>query len=87
MNLEQEATEFSKNVTSSYENLDDVVKVVSIVGFISGANSKWVQAEKIKAQIELLKNIHERDGETALWQIPIKQVNLELQLKELENGN
>jgi hypothetical protein len=28
--------------------------------FIAGANSKWVQAEKIKAQIEVLENLSAR---------------------------
>jgi len=52
--LEEEARNVLKEkekVGYSYEYYD---------GFIAGANSKWVQAEKIKAQIDILKLAHLR---------------------------
>lgn len=49
--LEEEARNVLKEkekVGYSYEYYD---------GFIAGANSKWVQAEKIKAQIDALREV------------------------------
>jgi len=48
MTLEEEAIQHTFKDNLSWEN--DYAKDA----FISGANSKWVQAEKIKAQIEVI---------------------------------
>jgi hypothetical protein len=57
-------------------------------GFIAGANSKWVQAEKIKAQIEVLKLTHLRlsvEGIDKVDDTMVFTINeLEKQLKQLE---
>lgn len=57
--------------------------------FIAGANSKWVQAEKIKAQIDILKLAHLRlsvEGIDKADDTMVFTVNeLEQQLKELED--
>jgi len=45
--LEQEAEEYAKTLVG--------IDVHAKKDFIAGANSKWVQAEKIKAQIEVLE--------------------------------
>ena len=55
--------------------------------FIAGATSKYVQAEKIKAQILILKNVQkvmEMNGEYAP-EISNEINELNEQLKELEN--
>jgi hypothetical protein len=53
-------------------------------GFIAGANSKWVQAEKIKAQIDCwekaLKIIPREDEDSILLLVK----KLKQQLKQLE---
>ena len=75
--LEQEASKAHEDFYNG-----EITSVIDV--FIAGANSKWVQAEKIKAQIELLKSIPE-DSETALWILAKKQLDLEEQLKQLED--
>jgi hypothetical protein len=52
---------------------------------IENYKDQELQKENIKAQIEILSNINKQDGETALWQISIRQVKLEQQLKDLED--
>jgi hypothetical protein len=47
--LEQEAEEYAKTLVG--------IDVHAKKDFIAGANSKWVQAEKIKAQIEIYESI------------------------------
>jgi DNA-binding transcriptional MerR regulator len=59
----------------------------SYLDFIAGANSKYVQIEKIKAQIELLESLPKNDDDNVLWHIAMKQVKLEQQLKQLEDEN
>jgi len=56
-------------------------------GFIAGANSKWVQAEKIKAKIELMEMLDERiykKSGSRFWNETYR--NLQQQLKQLEDG-
>jgi uncharacterized membrane protein YgaE (UPF0421/DUF939 family) len=48
--------------------------------FIAGANSKWVQFEKIKAQIEVLKEAYNKPSQTMNM-----LVDLEQQLKQLSD--
>jgi hypothetical protein len=52
--LEQECENFTQTVSAETEPINSLVKSATIVGFMAGVNSKWVQVEKIKAQIELL---------------------------------
>lgn len=79
MNLEQEAKEYAKSLTKNETYMTYLVNAVMF-----GANSKSVQIEKIKTQIEVLENV---DGEhyrvRPIWEV-IKE--LEQELKELENG-
>lgn len=73
--LEEEARNVLKEkekVGYSYEYYD---------GFIAGANSKWVQAERIKAQIEMLYTCIELTDTG----IRNKANELEQQLKQLED--
>lgn len=50
--LEQEAEEYAEKENAGQKGqFFDFAKL----DFIAGANSKWVQAEKIKAQIEVLE--------------------------------
>ena len=82
--LEQEAQEYFDN-NIFCDGITPFEEDISKRCFIAGANSKWVQAEKINAQLQILKSIPENDGETALWHIAMKQVKLEQQLKQLED--
>jgi hypothetical protein len=93
--LEEEANEYAKNDnTKSYDFCNQTL----VDAFESGANSKWVQAEKIKAQIEVLKPIvaegyklkaHHNNSE---WKKQLelseqKLIELRQQLKQLEDDN
>ena len=56
------------------------------------SKSKWVQAEKIKAQIEILEEIHtwsvsNRQDDATLYAVRMKITSLHRQLKDLVNGN
>lgn len=79
-NLEQEAKEYSveqNKLKGFYVDLDES-KVYSQKDFIAGANSKWVQAEKIKAQMECLNRAKDLDIQTVY-------LELKKQLKQLED--
>jgi hypothetical protein len=52
--LEQEAEEYSQ----SYDECDIWIQGVAKECYIAGANSKWVESEKIKAQIEILEGVN-----------------------------
>ena len=52
--------------------------------FTAGANSKFVQIEKIKAQINVLKEISNTGKEDLYGKLKIKVFNLQQQLKKLE---
>jgi hypothetical protein len=55
--LEQEAQEhFDNNIFC--DGITPFEEDISKRCFIAGANSKWVQAEKIKAQIEVLTGLY-----------------------------
>jgi hypothetical protein len=74
MTLEEEAREYANKYTEdSYFQAHE--------SFLAGANSKWVQAEKIKAQIEMLYTCIELTDTG----IRNKANELEQQLKELED--
>ena len=75
MDLNKEAEEYAnKNVTKSLH-----------AAYVEGAtNSKYVQAEKIKAQIEVLKNIDVPMTGYVTTQIYSKIEELRKNLKELE---
>jgi len=86
--LKEEAEHYSECHQDVSEELGKYL--VSAV-FQDGANSKWVQAEKIKAQIEVLKLAHLRlsvEGMDKANDTMIFTINeLEQQLKQLENGS
>jgi len=48
--LEEEAADYAENVSNLVPG--------PYIDFIAGANSKWVQAEKIKAQIDILNSFY-----------------------------
>jgi hypothetical protein len=75
MDLNKEAEEYAnKNVTKSLH-----------AAYVEGAtNSKYVQAEKIKAKIEVLKNIDVPMTGYVTTQIYSKIEELRKNLKELE---
>lgn len=75
--LEEEAKKFQDTNYLPYDK--DI--------FIAGANSKWVRAEKIKAQIEILNEIRGGFNTDNRFYIDYKIEQLEQQLKELENEN
>jgi hypothetical protein len=55
MNLEKEALEYAVSVYEGEKK--DVYENSSRLDFIAGATSKWVKAEKIKAQIEAVRAV------------------------------
>lgn len=76
--LEQEAEYYAQY---SEEIADRIARA-----YRAGANSKWVQAEKIKAQIELMKELYENSyikSGSEFWKK--KFTELEQQLKQLED--
>lgn len=66
------------------ENTNEFKSVLN--GFIAGANSKWAQAEKIKAQIEILNKlqVHFQDG-IGFEVFESYMEPLQQKLKEIEN--
>lgn len=89
--LEQEAEEYSRN------EWEDLYSQIGITGaergwetkddFIAGANSKWVQAEKIKAQIEILELHIEHPTKPGYKRHDVldRIKSLKVQLKQLED--
>lgn len=66
---------------------DESIKPYVVNDFIAGANSKWVQAQKIKAQIEILESHIEHPRKTGYKRHDIIDTikKLNKQLKELED--
>jgi hypothetical protein len=56
MTLEEEAIKYAVSVYKGSQK--DVYENSSRLDFIAGANSKWVQHEKIQIQIDVLKHIN-----------------------------
>jgi len=88
--LEKEAEEYARKVWGIYydEQYPDAAIVKTngestLDDFIAGANSKYVQREKIKAQIEILSIIQQPNGDMLGNKIKLKIEELEQQLKEL----
>lgn len=78
--LEQEAEEYAE-----FGKTNSKWQPIVQNAFIAGASSKWVQAEKIKVQIELIEELKTgvyNLGATAWYQTKLK---LEQQLKQLED--
>ena len=79
--LEEEAREWYSNTR--------IFDTGPLNAFIAGANSKWIQAERIKAQIEVLKLAHLRlsvEGIDKANATMVSTINeLEQQLKQLED--
>jgi hypothetical protein len=70
-----------------YGNLENGIGADRRSIFIAGANSKWVKAEKIKAQIEIMEMLDERiykKSGSRFWNETYR--NLQQQLKQLEDG-
>ena len=81
--LEQEAEEYAEKENAGQKGqFFDFAKL----DFIAGANSKWVQAEKIKAQIEILTGLYENSyikSGREFWKKKFEE--LEQKLKQLED--
>jgi hypothetical protein len=89
--LEKEAKEYAKELIEAKVIEDHQSGWMESVYLYITRNSKWVQAEKIKAQIEVLKLAHLRlsvEGIDKVDDTMIFTINeLEQQLKQLENGS
>ena len=76
--LEEEAADYAENVSNLVPG--------PYIDFIAGANSKWVQAEKIKAQIEIVKAIGDLGNIPTLYgELKMTLIALNKQLKDLED--
>jgi hypothetical protein len=68
---------------------DDSLKPYVINDFIAGANSKWVQAEKIKAQISenesVLEMLKVHGNDSSKFRVSMRIDQLRQQLKQLED--
>jgi hypothetical protein len=89
--LEKEAKEYAKELIEARVIEDHQSGWMESVYLYITRNSKCVQAEKIKAQIEVLKLAHLRvsvEGIDKVDDTMIFTINeLEQQLKQLENGS
>ena len=89
--LEKEAKEYAKELIEAKVIEDHQSGWMESVYLYITRNSKCVQAEKIKAQIEVLKLAHLRlsvEGIDKVDDTMIFTINeLEQQLKQLENGS
>ena len=93
MDLNKEAEEYAKKSVESKKHLDlDLDTEIWILGasfcsFQEGANSKYVQAKILQAQIDVLKSIRTVGFEEAFVCLEIynKVKELEQQLKQLED--
>jgi len=83
--LEQESQEYFDNYIFC-DGITPFEEDISKRCFIAGTNSKYAQAEKIKAQIELMKELYENSyikSGSEFWKKNFEK--LEQQLNELEN--
>ena len=86
MDLNKEAEEYKKSTVNKMS--------IEKTAFIAGANSKYVQAKILQAQIDVLKEIDEQKTtgpeHNAFYDLIDMKNNkihhLEQQLKQLENG-
>jgi hypothetical protein len=88
--LEQEAKEYAIELLSKMVDRKTAVILESYAqtDFIAGANSKYVQAEKIKTQIEIYQSLLDQceNHKAAICKYMIEEkMILEQQLKELED--
>jgi hypothetical protein len=81
--LEKEAQDFAQTVSAETEPLNSIIKSATIVGFISGTESNWVKAEKIRAQIEILEKHRKSD----FLDIEDEIESFKQRLKKLEDEN
>jgi hypothetical protein len=84
MNLKDEIKEVWSNYEYTISN--NLYSSVFADGFVAGVNSKWVQAEKIKAQIEIVEMIaNEFNEKYNIVAFDRTIMGLKEQLKELED--
>ena len=87
--LEEEALEYTvSNGGNKPETFTDE-QIGRMHGYIDGANSKYVQAEKIKAQIDLLEEINNwsvrnNQDDATLYAVRMKLLNLQQQFTKLD---
>jgi endoglucanase Acf2 len=85
MDLNKEAEEYAPIQNQCILDVIELNKIKQ-EDFISGANSKYVQARIIQAQIDVLKSIRTIHDETCMSQrVTNKIKELQQQLKQLEN--
>jgi len=90
IDLNKEAREYVKNQLKGI--VDKTSKFKCVNDFIAGANSKYVQAKIIQAQIDVLKKIRSKmsmfeisNMENTLDNLYYKEKEFKQQLKQLEN--
>jgi hypothetical protein len=84
MNLKDEIKEVWSNYEYTISN--NLYSSVFADGYVAGANSKWVQAEKIKAQIEIVEMIaNEFNEKYNIVAFDRTIMGLKQQLKQLED--
>jgi hypothetical protein len=90
MTLEEEALGYTiSNGGNKPETFTDE-QIGRLHGYIDGANSKWVQAEKLKAQIDLLEEINNwsirnNQDDATLYAVRMKISSLQQQFTKLDN--
>lgn len=78
--LEAEAADYAISVSN--------LAADAYTDFIEGANSKWVQAERIKAQIEIIRSVGDKgNGPNIYGNLKVVLMKLNQQLKQLEDEN
>lgn len=76
--LEEEALEY-------FIDTEDFTHDTCIENFIAGAKSKWVQAENIKAQIEVLKDVNSMNAEKLYQERPSEFITRESCIEQWNN--
>lgn len=84
IDLNKEAEEYAE-LQFEYMIIDEASKFDCINDFIAGANSKYVQAKILQAQIDILKYIAGDDDNHTAKRRQLNKDRLEQQLKELKN--
>jgi hypothetical protein len=88
--LEQEAEWYARYEcgelyeVSLYHNKAHTYGSSATKDFIAGANSKYVQRDRVKAQIEVLEELIKKEHSDNFWALENKRLELLQQLKELE---
>jgi len=90
IDLQKEAEEYAKDMETVFVEPinDEHLRDFAVTDFIAGANSKFVQAEKLKAQIEVLEKIKiavSVKNTFTIQDVATRIKNIQEQLQLLEN--